>query len=320
MPKKLTIGTITYGKSTLKYLPYFFNSLEKQVFKDFKIIIFDNSEASEKDNKDFVRKEIDKGILNIELDFCGDNLGFAKAYNRMIRTAEGDKSEYFLALNPDLILEPDAIQKMIKKLDNDKNLASLCPKIYHWDFKNNEKEEKIDSCGIALALGLRFFDVGQGEIDNGQFEGAEIIGPSGAAAMYRMKALLELAENGNYFDELMFMYKEDCDLAYRFFLTGFKSKCLNDAIAYHDRTVKTRGSGFLKTVFNRKTKSEQSKEWSFLNQHIIFYKYWRLQSFREKINIVCYATKMFFFALLFERYLLKEYLKLFKIRKKIKRY
>ena len=118
----------------------------------------------------------------------------------------------------------------------------------------------------------------------------------------------------------MFMYKEDCDLAYRLYLVGFKSFYVNDSTIYHDRTASSEGRGILKLVLNRRNRNKKIKKWSFLNQHIIFLKFWRLQSFFNKIIILWFTLKMFFFVLVFERYLLKQYLKIFKIRNKIKYY
>jgi hypothetical protein len=49
-------------------------------------------------------------------------------------------------------------------------------------------------------------------------------------------------------------------------------------------------------------------------------KYWRLQKWRNKISILCYALKIFVFVLLFERYLLKQYLKLWELKSEINYY
>ena len=115
----------------------------------------------------------------------------------------------------------------------------------------------------------------------------------------------------------MFMYKEDCDLDYRLFLAGYKSLYVGEAVIYHDRTVFGRGENDLKVVLNRKSKNKKVKEWSFLNQHIIFLKFWSRQTFLNKIRVVWFALKMFVFVLLFERYLLKQYSRLFKIKNNI---
>lgn len=329
---KLAIGFIIYGKSTAKYLPYFlpslvgttdlpagqagFHMITHDSTDRIKILCFDNSEEEDSRNVEYIKKN----YPGIEIMRAGENLGFAKAHNRMIKRAKESGAEYFLALNPDMILESGAIQKMIEVLDEDRNLGSVCPKILRWDFANNKKTDIIDSCGIKQLSALNFYDLGQSEKDIGQCEDKEMVGPSGAAAMYRMSALETVKEVENYFDELMFMYKEDCDLAYRLFLKGFKSKCASEAIIYHDRTAGGKGESNFEIALNRKNKSRQVKGWSFLSQQIIFIKYWHLQNLKEKAEISWYAFRMFVFAVLFEQYLLKEYFNLWKLKKNIKKY
>ncbi len=309
----VTIGFITYGKSTAKYLPYFLSSLKAQTFKDFNILVFDNTEDAENENTRYIRSNYSE----IEIARGNGNLGFAAAFNRLINKAKASGAEYFLVLNPDMILEPDAVEKMVKALERDSGLGAVCPKILKWDFNNNKKTDIIDSCGIWLKSGLRFIDLGQGQIDNGQFDKAEILGQSGAAAMYRMSALEKVKENNQYFDELMFMYKEDCDLAYRLRLAGFKSKLVADALVYHDRTASGKGEGNLQIAFNRRNKNRQAKQWAFLHQQIIFIKYWKLQNFWNKLMIIWFEIKMIVFIVLFEQYLLKQFFIAFQIRNKI---
>ncbi len=91
----------------------------------------------------------------------------------------------------------------------------------------------------------------------------EILGPSGAAGVYRLSGLEKIKVNNQYFDELMFMYKEDCDLDYRLFLAGYKSLYVSEAVIYHDRTVFSRGENDLKVVLNRKSKNKKVKEMVF---------------------------------------------------------
>lgn len=219
-----------------------------------------------------------------------------------------------------MLLEKDAIQKMVEAIDSDGTLGSVAPKLLRWNFKNNLKTNDIDSCGVKLYPGLNFTDACQGKQNKGKCNKARIIGPSGAAGMFRIFALQKIAENGQYFDELMFMYKEDCDLAYRMFLGGFKCKFLNNAVIYHDRTTSSGGRNYLSIIKNRKGRDKNIKAWSFLNQQIIFVKYWGLQSSFNKLNVIWYQVKALVFILLFERFLLKEYANLFKIIGKIKKY
>jgi len=310
---KLVIGTIVYNENTAKYLPYFFESLRKQNFIDYKVLAYDHSDYENNNNKDFINKNTE----GIEIVWPGKNLGFARAHNLMIKRANELGAEYYLAINPDMIFEKDFINFLVKALDKDKNLASTAPKILKWDFINKKKTNIIDSCGIKQISALRFRDIGQGDIDKGQFNDAQILGPTGAAAMYRISALKSVSNKQEYFDELMFMYEEDCDLNYRLNLAQFKSKLVPDAITYHDRTARAKGVGNIQVAFNRKNKSRQVKKWAFLNKHIIFIKHWHTINFIGKIDVLWFASRMFIFVLLFEQYLLKEYVELWKLRRKI---
>lgn len=313
---KLVVGFIAYGESTAKYLPYFLESLTKQIYKDFQIICFDNSEEVDNPNQSFLKQNYpEMAILRGE-----GNLGFAKAYNRLITWAVGQQADYFLALNPDMILEPDAIEKLIKAMESDTALGSVGPLVLKWNFTGQEKTGLIDTCGIKLLPGLRFVDLGQNQPNRGQFDQSEMLGPSGAAALYRLSALEKVQQYDEFFDEMMFMYKEDCDLAYRLRLAGYKSVFVPEAVIYHDRTATAKGENDLKVALNRKNKSRQVKKWSFLNQQIIFIKYWRRQSWGNKLAIIWYEIKMIVFILIFEQYLFSEIAKLLKLRSRIKRF
>lgn len=313
---KLFIGIVVFEQVTAKYLSYFLPSLKAQTFKDYKVVAIDNSKEKDDENLIYIKNNLPE----IDLKWAGKNLGFAKAYNLMIQQAVDGGAKYFLALNLDMILEPDMITRLFEAAEKRPELGSAAPKILRWNFKNNFKTKIIDTCGIKLLPGLRFVDLGQGQEDKGQFNGVNILGPSGAAAFYRISALEKVKLGGEYFDESMFMYKEDCDLAYRLFLAGFKSQLVSSSLAYHDRSVSGGGESGLQIVLNRKNKSQQAKEWSFLNQQLIFWKFWRTINWRSKLALVWYQIKIFIYILFFEPYLFKQLWPLYKIRKTVKIY
>lgn len=288
---KVFIGTIAYGALTAPYLPLFKESLAKQTFKDFSLIIHDNT---------------------------NNNLGFSRAYNLMIDEARQKGATYFFVVNPDIYLEPSVLEKLVAALDKDLSLTAVAPKLKQWDFKNNNFTNIIDSCGLGLKNCLHFFDYGQGEVDRGQYDEQLISGPGGAAGLWRISDLLKLRENGQYFDEHFFMYKEDCDLIYRAQLAGCRSILVPEAIGYHDRT--SAAGSLLKRFLNRFKRSRQVNRWAFTNQHFLFIKYWRRQSFFSKLLGLGRIKVMFFEALLLEQYLLPCYKTIFKQAKTLKRY
>lgn len=311
---KIAIGFITYNADTAKYLPYFldslFKSLENSPKADFLVLARDNSDEPDNYNREYIEKVFNKEEELIRFRWSGENVGFAKSYNIMIDEADSWGAEAFLMINPDTIIAPEAISKMTLALKSNKMLGSVSPKILRWDFANLKLTNQIDTCGLMLGPGLTFTDIGQGLVDSGQFYDVSILGPSGAAALYRMSALKQVKEKTGYLDERMFMYKEDCDLAYRLFLGGFSSMLVPEALVYHDRTASSQGRGVIASLKNRSGKSNQVKSWSFLNQHLLFIKFWSKQTLASKIKILIKIGLFWAYALVKEPFLLKNYAKI----------
>ncbi|MBI4812015.1 glycosyltransferase family 2 protein [Candidatus Falkowbacteria bacterium] len=315
MPK-LAIGFITYGESTAKYLPYFLPSLVKAAERseaDYKILAIDNTEEEDNENARYIKNN----FSDVDFERAGKNLGFARAYNKMINKAVRTGAEYFLTINPDTIINEDAIEKMVAAMD-DARLGSVSPKIYCWDFERGNKINIIDTVGLIKSAGLQFKDLGQGENDVGQHDKAKIFGPSGAAAFYRVSALEKIKDKFGFFDERMFMYKEDCDLAYRLYLSGYKSRLAAKAIVYHNRTARAAGGGWVNAFKARKNKSKKIKEWSFLNQRIIYLKHWRSLTAKSKTVVIIREIATFAYVLLFEPFLLTQYWELFRFKKHVR--
>lgn len=313
---KLVVGFITYNDSSAKYLGDFLPSLHEALAflpaAEREVLVFDNSSADHNINRlslEYFIKENPGELIRFSRN---QNLGFSRAYNHLIKQAKKLKAEYFLALNPDTIMEADAIKNMLVKMDANPDLGSLSPKILRWDFEKRLKTKQIDSCGLVLKSGLRFSDLGQGELDEGQYDQAMIIGPSGAAAMYRLKALEAVRVNHDYFDGRFFMYKEDCDLAYRLNKAGFKSALAVDAVVYHDRTVGGFGKGIGGRLQERRRLSRQTRAWSFKNQHLLFVKHFWKENFTGKLIISARIIFLFVFSLILEQYNLKEYPSIFR--------
>jgi GT2 family glycosyltransferase len=304
---KVVIGFIVYGQHTFKYLPFFLASLKSQTEKNFKIVAFNNGAADDENVK-----YLQENYPEIEIIGGGDNVGFSSAYNRMIARAFDARSDYFLMTNPDIIFEPDVLEKLLQRLESDNELGSVCPKILRWNFIDNKKTDLVDSYGVGLKSGLRFFDVGQGQGDDQKFRYVRIIGPSGACGLFRMAALERIKEDGRYLDERMFMYKEDCDLDYRLYLIHQESACVPEAVVYHDRTAAGVGTSDAAAIIARKNKSQDVRRWSLLNQQLIFKKYWHLQGLVSKLNILVYLAKSFFYTAIIERVLFKDWLSVFK--------
>ncbi|NLZ74467.1 glycosyltransferase family 2 protein [Candidatus Falkowbacteria bacterium] len=308
---KLAVGFLTYNDTSAKYLADFLPSLKEALgfleSQEYQVLVFDNSDQGNHRNKEILElfNEQNNGFL--EYISADSNLGFSRAYNILLHSATRLGAEYFFMVNPDTLLEKNTISELVLALDKNNDLASASPKIRCWDFAANTKTRVLDTCGLIVKPGLRFYDLGQGEKDDKRFDFFKIFGPSGAAGIFRLSALEKIKENNQYFDEQFFMYKEDCDLAYRLFLAGFKSALVPSAIMYHDRTASSAGRGLLRKIFNRSKKSRQIRSWSFRNQHLIFIKHWTKQNLFSQAIIILRVLAMGVFSLILEQYLLKEY-------------
>lgn len=310
MKNKLAIGFITYEQVTYKYLedfiPSLLSSLDFLDKADYEIMVFDNSSE---DNLNRLALEYYSVQNQVKINYYskGENIGFARAYNYLFTKAKQSHCEYFLMLNPDTVLDDKAITELLEAFREDKDLVVAIPKLLYWDYQRKEKTNYIDSCGIALKPGLRFKDLGQGELDHGQYDKALPLGPSGAGALFALAKLEKIRVKEDYFDSRFFMYKEDCDLAYRLNQAQLKQKFVPQALIYHDRTAVNYGVGIVGRIKTRLKKSKFIKKQSFYGQHLLFSKYFKAESLFSQLLIILQIIIFFLYSLLFERYNLRAY-------------
>jgi GT2 family glycosyltransferase len=308
---KVVIGFITYGARSRQYLASFLAGLKSQTFTDYQLLALDNSPSDDNANVDFLR-QTDGDIKIIKAE---KNLGFGAGFNRLIDQAQSLGAEYFLVVNADTVWQPRALELLVTKLDAAPELGSASPKVWRWDFAKQTFTKTIDTCGLRVLSGLHFVDIGQGETDAGQYDTIDILGPSGCAGLFRLRALEQIKEGARgYFDENFFMYKEDCDLAYRLRLKNWPSALVSQAIVYHDRHAAGQGESLAGSLAARQGKSRQVKQWSFYSQHLLLAKYWRYQNFWNKVLIIGREILMLAYVLVFEPYLLAELAKIKKLK------
>jgi len=321
---KVTIGLLTCNSEA--YLEPCLDSLLAQDYENLEIVVLDNHSQ---DNSAAV---ISENYPEIELLESEENLGFGKGHNRIINQTYG---EFYACLNADMIFEPNFISALVRAVSEKPIYGSAGGKLKRWDFKGYRdnsgdvremgKTNFIDSVGIRMLKNHRFEDLGQGEVDYGQYdETKDLFGISGAAVLYRRKALEDVAftnQEGEkeYFDEAMFMYKEDIDLAYRMQWAAWKCRYTPNAIAYHDRTVTTLGSSTWEIIKHRNSKPSRINQMSYLNHKILVQKNFVDDfSLGVKSSTGWYNFKMFMYLALFEQETLTQWWKLFKLRKKIR--
>jgi len=311
---RIAVNIVTWN--SLKYLPEALASIFSQTYRDFFVLIIDN--GSSDGTPEFVREHFpEAGILrNVK------NLGFARAHNQGIAYAKAhlngaDGDPLVLVTNPDIILEPDFIEKLAAEIDRRVDAGSAGGKLLKAESGGGEMKEVvktniIDSTGIRLTRSRRAYDRGAGELDgSGKYDRLEeVFGVSGAIALYRLEALEDVAYRGEYFDEDFFAYKEDLDLAWRLRLRGWSALYVPAAAAYHYRTAAGRAkASWREVIAGRRGRSKMVNFLSGRNHLLLLLKNEQLWNYLLHWPLILsYELKKLFYVLFFEPSSLKAYL------------
>jgi GT2 family glycosyltransferase len=232
----------------------------------------------------------------------------------MLNFALENNFDYFLMLNPDVLLEDNFLLELINQAKNYPDFSVLAPRILYWDFPNNKKTEIIDSCGVGITRSNFFFDRGQGKkFQEENYPAGEVFGFTGAGALLNLKNVSLITDRKNnyleFFDEMMFMYKEDVEFSYRLQLAGLKVFFTPQAIMYHHRSLSSRRSKVLSLIL--KTRDHKSRSRSLQNQLIIMYKTRKLPfSARVRFSTAGRLFLLFIYSLFFRRRALINFMKI----------
>ena len=198
-----------------KFLTGCLESLKKQTFRDFRVIIIDN--GSTDGSQEFIKNNYPKATL-VALP---ENVGFAGAVNLGIKSSE---AEYVFLLNDDTVCAEDAIENLVHTMDRKKKIFSAQAKLLQF-----KEPHLIDDAGdLYCALGWAF-SPGRDK-DNKYYSSIEpVTSCCAGAAMYRRELFSEVG----LFDDAHFCYLEDVDVGYRARLKGYINVCQPKAIVYH---------------------------------------------------------------------------------------
>ena len=223
----VSVLIVTFNSSAS--LAQCFASLQQQDHSPLELVVVDNNSS------DSTRTLLAQAPLSGTVILNETNRGFAAAQNQAMREASG---EWRLCLNPDVMLAPDFISKLLAA-DAPASVGALCGKLLRWvPGAEPERSGIIDSTGIYFQPNLRHLDRGAEQPDAGQFQRQEyVFGATGAAALYRRRMVEEVCVEGQFFDEEFFSYREDADLAWRAQLMGWRCLYVPAAVGWHQRRV-----------------------------------------------------------------------------------
>jgi GT2 family glycosyltransferase len=217
-----TVSVILVNWNYGDFLGECLDALQNQSYPANKIIIVDN--GSTDGSPELIRQR----YPNVQLIPLNKNTGFSQAFNRAVCLTD---DLFVLSLNPDVIVRPDFISKLVNAINQDNRIGIVAPKLLR-----AEEPTTLDSTGLYINRQRRPYDRGQGELDQSQYDrDLEVFGACGAAALYRRAMLEDTAIDGEYFDEDFFAYYEDADLSWRAQLFGWRVLYVSGAVATHVR-------------------------------------------------------------------------------------
>ena len=216
--------------NSARFLSACFASLDRQEYPDVEVIVVDNASGDE------TREHLRPRESSWHIAYNNANLGFAAGQNQALRASRG---EWLLCLNPDVVLAPDFIRRLVEAGDRHPEAGSVCGKLLRSNPDANPPQSQvIDSTGIYFTRNMRHLDRGAEELDRGQYDRSQwVFGATGAAAMFRRACVEAVSVGGEFFDEEFFAYREDADLAWRAQLMGWKCLYVPTAVAWHERRV-----------------------------------------------------------------------------------
>jgi GT2 family glycosyltransferase len=221
----MTISVIIPNYNGAEYLKVCLDSLSRQTFSAFDIVVVDNGSS---DDSCKMLNDFYKNVKLVELD---KNYGFPTAVNVGIKSSTGS---YFVLLNNDTEVEADWLQKLYDCISKDNRIFSCSSKMVRYNERN-----KIDDAGDGYTILGWAYKTGDGEDREKYSRNKNIFSSCAGAAIYNRDSF----EKTGYFDENFFAYMEDVDIGYRAKIYGYKNLFCSDAVVYHIGSA-TSGSKF----------------------------------------------------------------------------
>ncbi|QXP71418.1 glycosyltransferase [Polaribacter sp. R2A056_3_33] len=167
---------------------------------DKKLFLIDNSPSNTL-QKHFVSSEI-------EYIFVGKNIGFGRAHNLVLDKVN---SQFHLVLNPDVEFDSLIIPILICKLEEEKDVSFITPKVI---YPNKEKQYVCRKHPTFFDLINRKLKISKNQILKNEYRNKDLSKPFYPEFIHGCFMLFKAADFKNLkgFDERYFLYMEDADI------------------------------------------------------------------------------------------------------------
>jgi GT2 family glycosyltransferase/glycosyltransferase involved in cell wall biosynthesis len=183
--------------------------------ENLEIIVVDN--ASGDDSLERIADEYPEARI-VALD---ENLAFAGGCNAGAQAASG---QYLAFLNNDARPDPAWLSAATAVLDRDGSIACVASKVLDWD------GELVDFVDAGFGFYGHGFKLHAGERDDPAYDReADVLFASGAAMVVRASTFREVGG----FDERYFLFFEDVDIGWRFWMLGYRVRYVPASLVFH---------------------------------------------------------------------------------------
>jgi GT2 family glycosyltransferase len=224
MPSLPLVSIVVVSWNSAALLPRCLDSLARQTFADFEVILVDN--GSSDGGTDGLEQKYPQLALQVER--LPANQGFAKANNLGARRARG---RWLALLNTDAFPEPGWLDKILEA-------AGKFPEFSFFSSRQIQlnQPDLLDGAGdeyhISGLAWRRFYNYKAQEYG---LREEEVFGACGAAAVFPREDFIRAGG----FDEDFFSYFEDVDLSFRLRLAGGRCLYVPQAVVHHVGSAST---------------------------------------------------------------------------------
>lgn len=215
--KRVAIVVLNWNgiKDTLSCL----NSLQKQSYKNFNIIVVDNG-SNDESRSLLMRYNLKH--KNTFVIYNTKNLGFAGGVNTGIKYALDNGFEYIALFNNDAISDKNWLQGLVDSIQPKEIGIST-------GLLLRENGKTIDSTGDWYSIWGLPFPRDRNNSTSKAAKSGVVFGATGGASLYKS----ELFKTIGLFDEDFFAYYEDVDISFRAQLAGWSVVYEPKSVAYH---------------------------------------------------------------------------------------
>ena len=252
------VSIVVINAKGIQHLDICLKSVLKTDYANYEVIVVDCLTSG-------IEKWIKTNYPQVKALHFDVDVGPSAEHNVGVEHADPN-SRYVAFLDNDTEVDPNWLYESIKVMEFDPTIGAVQCKLLSM-FNRNVID---DAGGLVDRLGYSY-PRGRGDIDSGQYDHMdELLYASGAASIYRRRAINEVSVNGCLFDPSYFIFSDDIDVGWRTTLGGYRIVYVPTSKVFHKSggTTPRSGGKFSSNVVFHVTKNKISmliKNYNFWN-------------------------------------------------------